>query len=115
MASSLSLDLLEADTEYWSATRSLWVKSIPSVPATILPPLEAILVISERTNIISSKTNIISVISERTNIISSNMTIIVSSITIPILMMMWNLKFSHHHQNFLYVVRSRRKIFQYRF
>ena len=57
MASSLSLDLLEADTEYWSATRSLWVKSIPSVPATILPPLEAILVISEIMNMISSNMN----------------------------------------------------------
>ena len=57
MASSLSLDLLKADTEYWSATRSLWVKSIPSVPATILPPLEAILVISEIMNMISSNMN----------------------------------------------------------
>ena len=57
MASSLSLDLLEADTEYWSATRSRWVKSIPSVPATILPPLEAILVISEIMNMISSNMN----------------------------------------------------------
>ena len=57
MASSLSLDLLEADTEYWFATRSLWVKSIPSVPATILPPLEAILVISEIMNMISSNMN----------------------------------------------------------